>query len=164
MPTARTRVARTLRGAALAVAALLVAGIPGCEGDTLAAPPQGLEHSRASRTCGPADGAATAIYLAGAPVTALEPAAPYVRVDIWAGITQITQQDWSLTGAQAAGAASYFSSASTLEAATAGQLHIETVNADSSIEGSITLQFPTAGAVAGGFRASWLSRAVNCGV
>lgn len=142
-------------------AVLFLIGATACTTDAAGPLPPAFSHTRATRACGPADGPAVAIYLAGAPVTTVEPPVPYVRVAIWEGITSITRQDWPLADTSSLGTAWHFTGAG-FETVTSGQLHIDAVNADSSIDGTVVLDFPAAGRIEGRFHATWLSRAPNC--
>jgi len=136
--------------------------LPGCAAKKVTAPPTGFEHAVVTAACSPTDGPAIAIYLAGSPIDSLEPAPPYIRLGIWQAEDQILAQDWPVTGAGAAAEAWYYKSASAPEAATAGAIHITDINVDSSVDGSVNLTFPTAGAVSGTYKATWLSRQVAC--
>lgn len=125
--------------------------------------PPAFAQARATRTCGPADGPAVAIYLAGAAITAVDPPAPFIRVALWQGISEITRQDWPLADTSSLGSAWYFPDAASPQATTGGTLHISSIGTDSSVTGTITVDFPGIGRVSGGFHAPWLSRTVLCG-
>jgi hypothetical protein len=127
------------------------------------APPVGLPHSAAAPGCGPADGPAIAIYLSATPLESLEPAAPYVRVDVWQSLEHLTERPWRVAGDNRDAAALHYSTATDYIVATGGVVTVNTVRADKTIEGSVDLSFGSARRVRGGFRAVWISRPVVCG-
>jgi len=141
----------------------VVAGAAACGADDIPAPPEGLTHALGTRSCGPADGPAVAIYLAAAPVAALEPAAPYVRIDVWEAVDRLTTQAWVLDAGSTTGIASHYSSAGAFEVATSGRIVVTAVDRDTTLVGTVDLDFPSAGRVRGGFRAVWVSSAPLCG-
>jgi hypothetical protein len=125
--------------------------------------PVGFEHAAGTAACGPADGAAVAIYLAADTITAIEPPAPFVRVYLWQPLDQLAGRSWVLVDPSTAGSAQYCSAVSSCEPTSAGEVTIRSVGADSVIGGTVDLTFPVAGHIAGGFRAVWLSRTILCG-
>jgi len=134
-----------------------------CGAEGIPAPPAGFAHAVGTRECGPADGPAVAIYLAGEPVTALEPPAPYVRIFVWRPLNELPDREWTLAGQGAEGSAIYCRASDDCEVASSGSVRATDVAPDSTIAGSTDLTFPVAGRVSGGFRAVWLSRVVFCG-
>jgi hypothetical protein len=132
-------------------------------GAELAEPPTGFAFAAGTPDCGPADGPAVSIYLAGSPVEALEPTAPYARVYVWHAASELEGREWALTGAASEGSAQFVATTGDFEAATAGTLTVVAVRADHTIEGEVDLTFPTVGRVRGGFTAIWLPRTVMCG-
>jgi len=147
----------------LAAAVLVVAALASCSSSATSSPPAGFSSAVATRSCGPTDAIAVEVFLADATTGNAVPAPPYIAISLWESLEQITQQDWPLTGSAARGAATYHASSTESESATSGSLHITTINADSSITGTVTLDFPVAGHVAGSFHAAWWSRTVTCG-
>jgi ABC-type Fe3+-hydroxamate transport system substrate-binding protein len=144
----------------IVTAMLLVAG---CNSDDALSPPVGFAHAAATRSCGPADGPAVAIYLAPAAIATLEPATPYIRIDVWKAADALVGT-WSLSATSAHGAASRFQdSLGSIESATGGTVVVSAVGSDSTITGSVDLQFPSSGRVHGAFSARWISRTFLCG-
>ncbi|MHB1095268.1 MAG: hypothetical protein ACYC3F_03770 [Gemmatimonadaceae bacterium] len=145
----------------IVVAMLIVAG---CNSDEALSPPAGLAHAAATRSCGPADGPAVAIYLAPESIIAtLEPATPYIRIDVWKGADALFGT-WSLSPTSAHGAAARFQVAlGSIESATGGTVVVSAVGRDSTITGSVDLQFPSSGRVHGAFSARWIARTFLCG-
>jgi len=143
---------------ALGVALALVAA---CASDGPLPPPEGFQHATATRTCGPADGPAVAIYLVTAPTAALEPPAPHVRINVWQSVSDLAGGMWEVDADSAA--AVYVTAPGEFEAASDGWIRVRAVGADTVLEGSVDLSFPDAGRVAGGFRAVWISAAPLCG-
>lgn len=125
-------------------------------------PPAGFTYSAATPDCGPADGPAVSIYLAGGPISAIEPPAPHIRVYIWEGVDALNGRSLPLTGPSAGGSAQYVTSAG-FTSASAGEVTIAEVRADTSIEGTVELDFPSLGRVRGTFSAAWVSRTLVCG-
>ncbi len=63
--------------------------VAGCNSQDVSAPPAGYSNAAATRTCGPADGPAVAIYLAPDAIDTLEPAAPYIRIYLWKSVDAV---------------------------------------------------------------------------
>ena len=150
----------TLRATALIPVLILAA----CKSSPSAptTPPPGLGYAAASRGCTPFAGPALYIYLAGAPVTTLEPAAPYLRVDIWQEVSNIQVSDWAFGSEQDLTSAGYHPATGPAESATSGSLHLGTIGTDTSVSGTLDLYFPTAGHIRGTFQGNWISRTVVC--
>lgn len=145
----------------LIVAAIM--SVAGCTSEDVLAPPVGFTHAAATRSCGPADGPAVALYLAADAIDTLEPATPYVRIDVWKAADALVGT-WSLSPTSAHGvAARYQLSLGSIESATGGTVVVTAVGRDSTITGSVDLQFPSSGRVRGGFSARWISRTFLCG-
>lgn len=121
-----------------------------------------MTHAAATLACGPADGPATAIFLARDSIEVLEPAYPYVRVMIWQPLAHLSGGSWRIVNSDTAAAALYISAPNQFEAASGGGVTVHRVGADFTIEGELDLWFPSR-RVAGEFRAAWVSRAVVCG-
>jgi hypothetical protein len=133
-----------------------------CGGSGISAPPAGFTHAFATRMCGPADGPAVAIYLTRDPVTSLEPATPYVRIYVWQSADALPGRTWMLAGNKSAGGAWFHSAATNYEIATGGYMIVSSVSSDNTIEGEVTITFPNAGRIRGGFRAVWMPSNVVC--
>ena len=134
-----------------------------CGGSGISAPPVGFTYAIATRSCGPADGPAVAIYLAPDPVTSLEPATPYVRMYVAESVNALAGRTWILAGSKSAGGAWLHSAASNYEIATGGYMIVSSVSSDNTIEGKVNITFPNAGRIRGGFRAVWVPNTVLCG-
>lgn len=144
----------------IVVVTLLVAG---CDSEDVLAPPAGYANAAAARSCGPADGPAVVIYLAADVIAALEPAVPYIRIDVWLSADDIVGT-WALGPSSANVSAARFQTAlGSMETATSGKVVLSSVGSDSTITGSVDLRFPSTGQVRGGFRARWISRTLLCG-
>ena len=130
----------------------------GCE--SVSGPPEGLSHALAMNSCGPADGAATSIYLAGDPIEGVEPSSfPYVRIAIWYGVTELAGGSFHVdTDASAL----YFTGPDTFEIASGGSVTVERVGAGFRIDGVSDLRFPSR-RVLGTFSASWVQLELLCG-
>lgn len=140
----------------LGLCALSVATACGLDG--IPGPPLGFDHAASAQACGPTDGPAVAIYLAGSPVESLDPSPPYLQVAVWQSLHDLAERSWSVAGAEAQGGAWFYSTNDDFELATSGHVVVNAVRSDSTIEGSVTLRFPTAGRVTGSFRAPWRYR------
>jgi hypothetical protein len=134
-----------------------------CASDGIFGSAGGLSYAAATRTCGPADGPGTAIYLSPAPVDSLPPPAPYVLVDIWQPLDRLTDRTWVLGGSDADGGAAYYSSAGEYEVAEGGRVRVSSVASDGTLTGSTLLDFPRSGRLRSDFHAVWIPRAVLCG-
>jgi hypothetical protein len=123
-----------------------------------------LSYAVAAQSCGPTDGPAVSIYLTPDVVRTMEPAAPYVRIDILRPLDRLTERTWMMNGnaADADGAAVYYTGVGS-ELATGGEVRVNTVDSDRTIYGFTDLQFPTLGRVRGEFHAVWNSRVTLCG-
>lgn len=134
-----------------------------CRSDGPAAPIRHFEYSAATFTCGPADGPATAIYLAPEPVGSIEPSAPFVRIYLTVAVEQLTGHVWELSEGSSEGAAWFHSAGASNEIATSGYMIVSMVGADRTVQGSVYLEFPGAGRVGGLFTATWIPGTVMCG-
>ena len=128
----------------------------GCGAETIPAPPAEFAHAGTWPECGPADGPAVAIYLATDPFVTPVPEGPYVLIYVARSATRLTDRPWALGANQPDGSASSCASADECEVASGGTLTVSAVDADTTIEGSVDLDFPGAGRVTGDFRAEWL--------
>ena len=127
---------------------------------SVSGPPEGLSHALAMNTCGPADGAATSIYLAGEPIEGVEPSSfPYVRIAIWRDVSQLAGGSFRVN-TDAAGL--YFTGPNTFEIASSGSVTVERVGAGYRIDGVSDLRFPSR-RVLGTFSASWVQLELLCG-
>lgn len=129
-----------------------------CKSDGVFAPPPGLPHSAAMRSCGPTDGPAVAIYLLRTAATDLSPPPlPYVRIAIHTGVSEIEGRGWDVSDDSQHGVAVFVDNTTEFQPASRGVVIISEVLSDTTIEGSVDLVFPNAGRVRGGFRAKWIS-------
>ena len=127
---------------------------------SVSGPPEGLSHALATNTCGPADGPATWIYLAGDPIEGVQPSSfPYVRIAIWRGVTELAggsfRVDTDVSGV-------YFTGPNTFEIASRGSVAVERVGTDYRITGVSDLRFPSR-RVVGTFTADWVQLELLCG-
>jgi hypothetical protein len=140
------------------VLGVLLVAVASCDSDGVFAPPSGLRHSAAMRSCGPTDGAAVAIYLLRTATTDLSPAPlPHVRIAIHQGVSEIERRGWDVSHDSQHGIAVFVDNTSAFQPASRGVVIINNVLSDTTIEGSVDLVFPEAGRVRGGFRARWMS-------
>jgi hypothetical protein len=133
-----------------------------CGGDGISGPPFRFTHAAATFACGPADGPAVAIYLTPDPVTALEPATPFVRIYVAQPVNALAAGPWILAGSKAEGGAWFHSAGSNEEIATIGHMVVSSVTADNTIVGTVDVTFPNAGRIQGGFHAVWVPSTVLC--
>jgi len=125
--------------------------------DGIAAPPTGYTHAAAAFTCGPADGPAVMILLSPNPVESPQITPPVVRIFIGQAVGEISGKVWSVDGTSFA-TASFQSEGNTLESPTSGYVITSSVSADTTVDGTVNLNFPTGGHIVGGFHAPWISR------
>lgn len=142
---------------------MLLALAVACQSDGAPRPPDGLPHAAAVRSCGPADGPAVAIYLAPTPVTAVDPATPYVRLTVFQPLGQLEGGSWRIAAGDDAAAGWYFRALDDFEAATGGRVTVTEVRSDTTVRGTMDVTFPTAGRVTGAFEAAWISASPLCG-
>ena len=140
------------------IAALALA----CSSDGVVGPTGRFDHAAATFACGPADGPALAIYLAPDPITSLEPAGVFVRVYVSGTIDEIRGAMLPISTHSNA-AAWFHTNANDNEIATSGYLMVGSGSAGGTLEGSVNLQFPSAGRVHGAFHAEWIPTNVLCG-
>lgn len=137
--------------------------VAGCSSQDVLTPPVGFADAAATRSCGPTDGPAVAIYLAPVAISALEPATPYIRVDLWKPAGALVGT-WTLLPSSANGiAARFLPPPGGIETAVSGRVTVTSVGTDSTITGSVDLQFPSDQRVRGGFSARWITRTFLCG-
>ncbi len=132
----------------------------GCD---VTGPPADLRHAAANFTCGPADGAATAIMLARDPITSTGPTPPYVgiMIDAWPP-TALAGRTW-VVGTDFVGAWYTPGGGAMAEMASLGRVVVGSVDADSTIHGEVSLTFPSR-QVVGAFTAPWIQRTgILCG-
>lgn len=141
---------------------LVVALAMACSSDRVSAPFRGFDHAAAVFDCGPADGAAVAIYLAPNPVGSVEPDAPFVRVFVPARVTRLTDHAWPISKNSEA-AAWFHPDSSTWELAEKGYMIVSSVDSDTTVTGSVDLDFPDSGHIKSAFRATWIPRFIFCG-
>ena len=134
-----------------------------CDSDGIHAPPRGLPHAVATRTCAPNDGPAVAIYLTTTAVQTLEPSAPYLRTAVWQPLDGLRGRSWSLASGSTEGAAWFHSTAMTFEIAIRGNVTVTSVSADNRVEGTMDVTFPRSGRIRGGFKATWVAQTMLCG-
>jgi hypothetical protein len=147
-------VIRALRFSLMAIVALA------CNSDGISGP-AGFTHAAASSACGPADGPATAIYLAPDPIVALEPTGVYVRLSIQVPVSNLTGQLWPIGPNTESGAWLHVTDSNT-QFADAGYLIVTSVSQDNTVLGSVDVRFPNGQRVRGGFSATWVPRNTTC--
>jgi hypothetical protein len=133
-----------------------------CDSDTIE-PPFGQWYATAALECiGPLSESGVAIYLAGVPMESPEPSPPYMRIVIQEYMLErLSGRTWVVAGNGAQGAARSFLNGANPEIATSGQVRVNAVAPDNTIEGWVDLTFPS-GRVAQNFRARWLPRVQLC--
>ena len=141
---------------------MVVAVTIACQSDGVSPLFRDFVYSAATRQCGPADGPATAIYLAPQPVGSIEPPTPFVRIYVTVAVEQLSGHVWQLSDGSSEGAAWFHSTDASNEIATSGYMTVSSVGSDKTVEGSVYLEFPDAGRVSGGFRATWIPGTVLC--
>jgi hypothetical protein len=132
-----------------------------CSSDGISAPPAGFTHAVAAAECGPADGPATAIYLAPNPIPSLEPSGVYVRISVPVGHSSLTDHLWQIGENSEAGAWLHITDSNS-QVAESGYLIVSSVDADNTIVGSVDVRFPNGQRVRGGFTATWDPRVALC--
>lgn len=139
----------------------------GCVWDLITGPTEVSTQAVATNACGPTDGPGVEILLSARPVTSLDPSPPYVRVAIWHALQGLAGRT-SNQGTRGVddGAGWYHPNDQDFEIATNTDVRIERVEqvaSDTIIEGSVDVEFPSAGRFRGDFRAVWIRRVYLCG-
>lgn len=147
----------------LIAASAVLAFTLACQSDGTLLPPEGFSYAAATRTCGPADGPAIAIYLAPNPVGAMEPATPYVRVNVWQSVGDVAGGSWDVGSGATDAAAARFTAPTDFEVATQGRVTVSAVGSDTTVRGTVDLTFPSIGRITGAFEAAWISLSPLCG-
>ena len=128
-------------------------------------PPFGQFYATAARECiGPLSESGVAIYLGDVPVESEQPSPPYIRVVIPEYMLErLGGRTWVVAGNGAEGEAWAWSflTGPNPELATNGEVRVNTVDPDNTIDGWVDLTFPS-GRVAQNFRARWLPRVQYC--
>jgi hypothetical protein len=123
--------------------------------------PADLPHAVAHFQCGPADGPATAITLASQPIPPAGPEFPYVAIMINEPLSALAGRTF-LVGSGGTAGATYIAGPNTYESASMGRVIIGSVDADSTINGEVSLSFSSRQLVED-FNAVWIQRRVLCG-
>lgn len=142
---------------------IVVIPLLGCSQKDPLEPPDGFPHAVAVRSCAPNDGPAVTIYLSSDEVETSEPSPPYLRLAIWQPVGVLANRTWSLAVSSSEGSASFHATASAHEAAAGGTVTITTVMADTTLQGTVDVIFPTAGRIRGGFTAPYVHPPALCG-
>lgn len=133
-----------------------------CASDGASGPIPGLPYAAALPTCGPADGPAVEILLVStAPSGAAEPQAPFVRIMIAHGLSELPGKTFAL--GESNGVASYISAPGQIEVSSGGKVRVGTADTARGVSGTVDINFPTHGKVAGRFTAAWTARTTRCG-
>ena len=123
--------------------------------------PADFPHAVASFQCGPADGPATGITLASQPIPPAGPTFPYIAIMIDEPLSALAGRTF-LVGSGGTAGATYIAGPNSYESASTGRVVIGSVDADSTIHGSVNLSFSSR-RVLDMFRADWIDRRVLCG-
>ncbi len=123
--------------------------------------PADFPHAVASFRCGPADGPATGITLASQPIPPTGPTFPYVAIMIEEPLSALAGRTF-LVGSGGTAGATYIAGPNSYESASTGRVVIGSVDADSTIHGSVNLSFNSR-RVLDMFHADWIHRGMLCG-
>ena len=140
---------------------LLAAFVLACSADSVVGPGGRFDHALARSVCGPADGAALAIYLSTDPIPSEEPSGEFVRVFIDGPSEQLLGQRLPI-GSPSIVSATYNWGGAKFELARSGYVTLNSGSEGNGLEGSVDLQFPSAGRVHGAFHAEWLPNVTGC--
>jgi hypothetical protein len=99
--------------------------------------------------------------LAPNPVVTLDPSAPFVRVFVPVGASELTAHVWPI-GSNTEAGAWFLPYASTTEIAGSGSMTVSSVDGNNNINGSLDLLFPNAGRIKSEFHAKWLTDSFYC--
>ena len=108
----------------------------------------------ATRACGPADGPGVAVTLAATAEAARAPSRPYVSFFVWQEPGALAGRTWVLTGGRDGGAVRQPADGD-YEVVQRGTATVRRVAADTTIEGTVDLEFPSGARVRQAFRAAW---------
>lgn len=128
----------------------------GCSQKGALPPPEDFPYAIALRSCAPHDGPAVTIYLSSEEVESPQPSPPYLQIAIWQPVGTLANRTWSLAVSSTEGSASFHATSSGHETASGGNVRVTTVSADTTLEGTVDVTFPTAGRIRGGFTAPYV--------
>ena len=137
--------------------------VAACDSDNTIEPPFGSWHAAATYECvGPLSESGVAIYLAGTEQQTAEPSPPYVRVIIREEVLEdLSGRTWAVAEPGAAATAWSVMTGTDREVATSGQVRVNAVAPDNTIDGWVVLTFPS-GRVEQAFHARWLTPVQYC--
>lgn len=140
-----------------AVLLLTLAGTAGCT-DGFLPPRVNFADAIAMPSCGPADGGAVAIFLTSKPIESDAPAAPYLRVDIWRSLSELSNQTFMLDPGSQSATAFYIAneSSSSIVQVSGGTVSISSAAVETGIRGEVNTIIPDHGVVRGNFNARWI--------
>jgi len=124
-----------------------------CSSDATSPPFRSFVNAVAHAECGPADGPAVAIFLTPNAVGSVEPSAPFVRIYVAVQVAELAGRTWN---ANTDAAALFYPDASNFEVAESGNMIVTSVDSNSTITGTVDLNFPDAGHIKTAFRATWI--------
>jgi len=121
-------------------------------------PASSLSHAAAMTGCGPADGPTLVVTLAREAIGTAAPSYPYASVQVWEppAVSALAGHTWSV-GPNADASAWYVSLPGRSQSAAGGSITITSVDSANTIEGAVSLRFPSR-MVATHFRAPWIQR------
>lgn len=143
--------------------ALLLCLAAACSDDSAPTEPvNGLPYAVATNSCGPADGAMVAIYLAAQPVESLQPVAPYVQVHIHGSFADLAAGSVFQVSDSFQDANAWFHGSGVERTANGGEIGV-TSRTSTAIAGYVDLRFPDGARLRGTFSANWTPTQLLCG-
>lgn len=103
------------------------------------------------------------IFLSGAPVTSRQPTSLHVRIWILRSLGSLAGETWSVGPNAMDGSATIRMGSDIIDTAIGGGVHVSSVDNDSTVTGTVDINFPQFGRIRGGFKAHWLANAALCG-
>ena len=119
-----------------------------------------LSHAVAMPQCGPADEGFTGIALGAEPINAAQLPYPHVALTLPAGVNTLAGKSWDID-ANTYLPAWYVTNPNKSEPAVSGHVSITSVDAASTVVGSVSLRFPSR-FVEMPFTAPWLNTGMLC--
>jgi hypothetical protein len=131
--------------------------------DDITGPPAtGMGYAAARLECvGPLSETGVAIFLSTRPIQPHRIFAPWVRIVIRRSLEDLAERAWAVAGSGAE-ASAWYHLLDHAEIATSGEVTVNAVESDKTIDGWADLTFPGFGRVGGNFRAYWISGNPAC--
>jgi hypothetical protein len=135
--------------------------IAGCRSDTVFGI-EPLPFAQAVNSCGPTDAPTVEVFLSPRPID-VTPVTPYLRVVFPVSIRELGATRFPVDGKFDAAYALKVEGSTSIVAAVSGELTVNAVRADSTVDGAIDVRFADGTRVRQSFLATWRGQRILCG-